>query len=179
MVIDFVKRIFLDRHIKKYKRLRYKKIQSLKEAKSVAILCQIGDEDSYKRCYALLSKLHNLKRQTWLLGYIDDKIVPYYCLEQLSADYFCNKHLNWFGKPEKSQVIDFLRKDFDIMIDFTQNDLPPIHYCLQMTRAKFIVGRSKFNRKYYDLLIEGEKLSDEELLDNVEKYTEQLTGHER
>lgn len=105
--------------------------------------------------------------------------MPYYCLEQLSADYFCNKHLNWFGKPEHAQLNDFLKQDFDILIDFTKNELSPIKYCLQMCKAKFIVGNSNYNKEFYDLLIEGEKISEEELLENIEKYTEQLSGNER
>ena len=179
MIADTINRIFLNRYIKKNKRQRYKELVSLQRAKTAAMICQIEDEDSYKKCYALLSKLHNRGRKGWLLGYINDKIVPYYCLEQLSADYFCNKHLNWFGKPEHAQLNDFLKQDFDILIDFTKNELSPIKYCLQMCKAKFIVGNSNYNKEFYDLLIEGEKISEEELLENIEKYTEQLSGNER
>lgn len=179
MIPDTIKRFFLNRYIKKNKRQRYKELTSLQNAKTAAMICQIENEEDYKKCYALLSKLHHRGRKAWLLGYIDDKLVPYYCLEQLSADYFCNKHLNWFGKPEHAQLNDFLKQDFDILIDFTQNELSPIQYCLQMSKSKFIVGSSDYNKDYYDLLISEDKLSGFELLENIEKYTEQLSGNER
>ena len=44
MIADTIKRIFLNRYIKKNKRQRYKELVSLQRAKTAAMICQIEDE---------------------------------------------------------------------------------------------------------------------------------------
>lgn len=175
----FIKKFFLRKSIEENKNPRNIYITSLQKAKNIGIVCNITDEDSYKRIFSLFSKLHATGRLVWLMGYIDDKEVPFYCLQQLTADYFCNKDLNWYGKPVKVQIDDFVKRDFDLVIDFTKQFYPVIQYMLTLTQAHFIVGSNKEYADLYDLYIDAENMNDHmALLEQVYIYTKQLTGGE-
>jgi hypothetical protein len=157
--------------------LREKKMVSLDQVRAMGIICQITDENSYKEMYALFSKLHSPKRTAWLMAYIDEKNVPYYCLQQLSADYFSKKNLNWYGKPDFIQLQDFIKKDFDILIDFSRNDLSPLQYILSVSNAKLLIGANPFSQNLYDIYIHDETNSDHlNLLKIIHNYLLKLTG---
>ena len=150
---------------------------SLEQVKTMGIVCQITDEDSYKEMYDLFSKLHSPKRTIWLMGYIDESKVPYFCLPQLSADYFSKKLLNWYGKPDFVQLNDFVNKDFDILIDFSRNDLSPLQYILAVSKAKLIVGANEYAKDLYDIFIHDEaRLDPLRLLKIIHNYLLKFTG---
>lgn len=175
--MNFIKKHFLKKYIAERKAVRSVDVVSLQRAKSVGLLCNITTEDTYKEIYEVFASLQAANRYVWLLGYIDDKIVPFYCLQQLSADYFCNKDLTWYGKPEKVQVDDFLKTDFDILIDFSNESSDIFELILSLSRAHFIVGAHQEYSNYYDLLIQTEKPMEHwELLKNITYYTQQLKG---
>jgi hypothetical protein len=150
---------------------------SLEQVKSMGVLCQITDEDSYKTIHELFAKLQSPKRAVRLMGYVDKKEVPYFCLPQLSADYFSRKQLNWYGKPDFVQLNDFIQKDFDMLIDFSRKNLSPIHYILATSNAKLRIGANEFMQDLYDIFIHDETEPDHlELLKIIHNYLLKLTG---
>lgn len=173
-MFEFIKRYALKKHLSEHKVTRDRKVVSLRNAKNIGIVVEITDEDSYKEIFAVFSKLQTISK-VQMVGYIDEKMVPFYCLDQLAADYFCKKDLNWYGKPEMVQVSDFINTDYDILIDFTRRDLAPIQYMLILSKAQFIVGGNKENQEFYDLIIEGTD-SHKKLLENIYVYTQKLIG---
>jgi len=176
-MINHIKKRLLNRCLKKHKVAREKRMLSLEQTRSMGILCQITDEESYKEIYDLVSKLQSPKRTTRLMGYINQKEVPYYCLPQLSADYFSNKNLNWFGKPHFVQLDDFINKDFDILIDFSRNDLAQLRYILASSKAKLIIGANEYAQDLYDIYIKDEaNLDNLKLLKIIHNYLLKLTG---
>ena len=175
--MNFIKKYVTKKYVAENKPVRDIVVTSLQKAKRVGILCKITDEDSYKDIYAVFSSIQSADRSVNMLGYIDDKEVPFYCLQQFSADYFCNKDLNWYGKPEKVQIHDFMNLDFDILIDFTHEPVDVIRLILSLSPAHFIVGSAPENKEFYDLIISSESpLSNAELLKNIDLYTKNLTG---
>ncbi|MCL2291318.1 MAG: hypothetical protein FWC34_11560 [Bacteroidetes bacterium] len=176
-MISYIKKTLLKRCLEKHKTSREKKIISLEKARTIGILCQITDEESYKEVHTLFSKLQSHNRTAWLMAYIDKKEVPYYCLPQLSADYFSRKNLNWYGKPEFVQLNDFLDKDFDILIDFSRKDIPPLRYILSTSKAKLLVGANEYAQDLYDVFIKDETEPDcLKLLKIIHNYLLKLTG---
>lgn len=175
-MFEFIKRYALNKYLAVNAYERERRVVSLKKAQTIGMVCEITDEDSYKNYFAIFSKLQSMASKVQMLGYIDDKVVPFYCLEQLAADYFCNKNINWYGKPEMVQIDDFVKNDFDMLIDFSQRSLAPIKYVLTLSHANFLVGGNEEHRDYYDLLIEGVGDSGKKLLENIYLYTQKLTG---
>ena len=176
-MINSIKKHLFKRCLQNNKPIREKQLTSLEQVKTMGLVCQITDEDSYKKVYALFSKLHTPNRSVWLLGYIDERKVPYYCLQQLTADFFSKKELNWFGKPNFSQLNDFLNKDFDILIDFSRNDLEPLRYVLSSSKAKLLTGANDYAQDLYDLFVKNdEEMDDLRLLKIIHDYLLKLTG---
>ena len=176
-MIHLIKKRLLKRSLEKNKIFREKQIASLEQVRTMGIICQITDENSYKEIYDLFSKLHAPKRTVWLMGYIDESSVPYYCLQQLSADFFSKKQLNWYGKPDFVQLNDFLGKDFDILIDFSRNDLSPLQYILSTSRAKLLVGANKYAHKLYDIYIQDDtEMNHLQLLKIIHHYLFKFAG---
>lgn len=174
-----IKNHFLKKHLAENKKNRQKNLLDLTQAKSIGIICEITDEDSYKDIFRLFNNLqikgHNVK----LIGYINEKEVPFFCLQQLSADYFCNKHLNWFGNPNMVQVQDFIQKDFDVLIDFNYRYNAPVRAILAQSNAKFIIGRENTNSAYYDLFINKSPKDNQSYLKEIYTYTQMLTGNDK
>jgi hypothetical protein len=157
--------------------LREKHIIALEQVRTMGLLCQITDENSYKEIHELFSKLQSHNRNIWLVGYIDKKNTPYFCLPQLSADFFTRKNLNWFGKPHFPQFNDFISKDFDMLIDFSRNDLPPLQYILAVSNAKLIIGANEYRQDLYDIFMDDKTEMDHlKLLKTIYNYLLKLTG---
>lgn len=175
-MFDFIKKYALKKYLAEHTVVRDRQLVSLRNAKNIGVIAEITDEDSYKDVFAIFSKLQSICK-VQMVGYIDEAAVPFYCLEQLAADYFCRKNLNWYGKPDVVQVDDFVSTDFDILIDFSHTNLAPVHYMLTLTQAKFVVGGNAANKDYYDLTIEGVD-SNKKLLENTYIYTQKLKGEE-
>jgi len=176
-MLNRIKKSLLKRSIAKHKPSREKKLISLEQTRTIGIICQITDEDSYKEIHNLFSKLQSHNRTVWLVGYINEKKVPYYCLQQLSADYFSKKHLNWYGKPDFVQLNDFISKDFDLLIDLSRNNLPPLRYILATSKAGLSVGANEYMQDLYDIYIKDEDHLDYlKLLKIIHNYLLKLTG---
>jgi len=90
-ILNLIKNYFFKKYIRENKVVKNPKLITLQRAKSIGFICNITDEDSYKDMFSLFSKFQNSNRSLWLMGYIDDNFVPYYCLQQLTAYFFCNK----------------------------------------------------------------------------------------
>lgn len=176
-MLNWLKKHLLSKYIKENKTERKKQLVSLKQAKSIGILCRITDENSYKSIFSVFSSLQTEGHSVRLVGYIDDKSKPYFCLDQLTADYFCNKDLNWYGKPIMVQVNDFIAMDFDILIDFSNENTEAIKMILNLSSAKFIAGGNRNHRDFYDLFIDNDNSDDDTLLQEINTYTQQLTGN--
>lgn len=177
-MLHFIKSFFLKRYLSTHKVAREPLIVSLTRAKKIGFLCEITQEESsYQEVITLFSKLQHCSRNLWLIGYINGKEVPFYCMQQLTVDFICNKDLNWFGKPLKVQIFDFIESEFDILIDFTQRPLLPIQSILSLSHAHFIVGSNETNKELYDLHINSaEPFTPRQLLENIHIYTQKLTG---
>ena len=171
-----IKNHFLHKHINAKKPDKERKICALARANTVGVLCEITDEDSYKSIFRIFTQLQQTGKTVHLIGYIDEKFVPFYCLQQLSADYFCQKQLTWCGEPNMVQIQDFINRDFDILLDFNYRYHEPIEAILTTARSKFIIGSCDDYQNLYDLLLRTESQNYNQFLNSVFNYTQKLSG---
>ena len=175
-MLDWLKNRLLKNYIVNNKKNRTKELISLRQAKSIGIICTIESEEEYKNIFSFFSKLQSENKTVRLVGYINENTVPFYCLTQLTADYFCKKDLNWYGKPTMIQVNDFIDIDFDMLIDFSTSAHTPLQLLLQLSQAKFIVGANSCSKEYYDFFIEDDVKNHAVLLNNIDIYSHKLMG---
>lgn len=175
-MISYIKRRLLDSYIAKNKKPRQKTLTSLKQAKTIGFLWTIEDEESYKRIFLLFSGLQQAGKTVRLIGYTPEKSVPFFCLQQLAADYFCKKDLNFYGIPKPVQIKEFLNLDLDLLVDFSENESLPFRWILQLSRARFITGSNLYHQDFYDLFIHSDRTDYQYILNNIHLYTQQLMG---
>ena len=171
-----IKNYFLHKHIDAKKPDIIREICALERANSIGVLCEITDEDSYKAIFRIFTQLQQGGKIVHLIGYIDEKYVPFYCLQQLSADYFCQKQLTWCGEPNMIQVTDFINRDFDILLDFNYRYHAPIEDILATSHAKFIIGSCGDYQDIYDLFIHTESGNHRQFLGSAFSYTQKRAG---
>lgn len=174
-----IKDHFLKKYLTENVPARKTQLIPVKQAKSIGLICEITNEDSYKSIFHIFTRLQNEGHTVKLIGYVNEKEVPFYCLPQLTADYFCNKHLNWFGLPNMLQIKDFLKVDFDVVLDFNYRYNAPVKALLAQTNAKFVIGREVDCASYYDLFINCGKCDNLKFLELVNLYTQKLSGNDR
>ncbi len=177
-MLSKIKKYIFKKKISERKQTTEKAIKALERATSVGLVCEITDEDSYKAIFKIFSGLQQSGKNVHLIGYIDEKFVPFYCLQQLSADYFCKKQLNWYGEPNMVQVQDFINEKFDILLDFNYRYHIPVDFILSTSAAKFIIGSCKEYTDVYDLMLQTESGNYSQFVSSVNIYTKKLSGNE-
>ncbi len=151
----------LNKEIPKVKRER--NIVNLDNARTVGIIYILKDEHTYNQITRFVKFLQDKQISTKAIGYFDGNIKPIYAIEKLSLDFYNRKDINWYGKPSGNYVNDFLKQEFDILIDLTLSDSYPTKYLAALSVAKFKVGKGgKDKDKIFDFMI---KLNNDTTLD--------------
>jgi hypothetical protein len=133
---------------------RVKKNYSLSTAKSIGLLYYIADEDTYNTIEAFVQSLNEKQKKVRLICYTDSKIVPHYFIPKLTQDIITVKDLNWFRKPAKGFVKEFIGEKFDLLLDLSLFDYFPLQYIAALSEASLKVGRfDEVHTDYYDLMI--------------------------
>ena len=177
-MLTFLKNRYRDKYISANRSKADKQFVSLRETKLVGILTTIATKEEYLDVFSIFSQMQQMDKTVKMVAYIDDKEVPYYCLQQLTADYFCQKDVNWYGKLMMPQVVDFVNTEFDMLIDFTHRFYMPVNTILALSKSKMIVGGNSTQKERYDLFIDMNKTTENnwQLLENIDIYTLKLTG---
>lgn len=132
-------RYFLDVSSNSQRRV---KLCNFDQATSVGIIYREKSESFYilvKQYVKHLKAEHGI-REVLALAYVDDKQVPFWQVQKLEFEFFSKADLDWRLKPSSMEVDRFLAKDFDILLDFTLDVVPPLHYVLANSQSKFKVG---------------------------------------
>lgn len=123
-------------------------------ANNVFVIYDASEESQNKEAEVFFEQLKSLRVKVKSLGYAKYKIVPHYCIPQLTRQFICMKELNLLGIPSKSFLDDFLDEEFDLLIslDLEQNSV--LQYLAAMSKAKFKVGfNHPDNLQYFDFLV--------------------------
>lgn len=135
--------------------IRNRLISNLDDAKSVGIIYILEDEAAYNQITRFIKLLQDKQITVKAIGYFEGNIRPIYAIEKLSLDYYDKKDLNWFNKPKSSYVNDFVKMEFDILIDLSLTDIFQTKYISTFSKSKFKVGKGgEFNKEIFDLMID-------------------------
>jgi len=132
-------------------------VQNLEEATKVGIVYYVKDERAFKRVKNYVRKLKDEQgiSKIMALGYFPGNDQPVYLDSRLNYDYFNNKDLNWYGRPQGNTVQNFISEEYEILIDLSLEDMLPLQFIMTKSKARFKVGRlSPTNQKINDMLID-------------------------
>ena len=153
------------------KQSRKKGTFNLDSAKTVGIIINARNKDFFQTVQQFVSFLKSKHIDVWSLGYTDSQDVIEAYAYQIGMNHFTKKNLNWYYKPKGNNIDQFIRKEFDILIDLSLIEFFPIHYLIGMSKAKMKIGRYIENNLYYDLMIDIDKNNNLEfLIEQIKHY---------
>lgn len=167
-------------HQEHQKIARQRKSTNLADARTVAVLYYLPDEDTYKLVEEFLKLLtdHNLKIR--VACYTEIKVQPHYFIPKLTQDILIPKDLNWYGKPDKTFIPDFVSEKFDILINLSLGDHFPLLYLTALSNAGMKIGR--FDEKYqefFDMMIHTTpETTLKEFMDQILYYLKMFNNNE-
>ena len=132
---------------------RTKEVCNLDNAKSIGILYNATTESNIKGIQSFVSYFFDLKKDVKALGYVNSKQLSYFHAPKLQYDFFYKKDLNWYYKPQNYIIDNFIKKEYDILINLCDSSIIPIKYLAASSIAHFKVGIYEENYEIYDLMI--------------------------
>ncbi len=132
---------------------RQKAFFNFDSAKSIGILFDASHQDSYLIAKSFMANLNNKKINVEALGYVKNKEAISYFPYHKGITFFSLKETNWFYKPNFSNIEDYTKKNFDILIDLSLADLLQIKFIIGLSTAKLKIGRGIVNQEFYDIII--------------------------
>ncbi|MFA8434882.1 MAG: hypothetical protein ACEPOZ_10240 [Marinifilaceae bacterium] len=167
----FAKKI-LERNIKQFP--RHKEFHNLSTPKSIGILFDTRDEKKHKTIKTFQKQLKSQGHQVKSLAWVDADLLPDYGVGQQIL-YYCNKDLNWAGKPQLPEIEEFIQTKFDILFDFSGEAHPNLRYAANLSQAACKVGGYDEQKKHLDLMIDmGKEKSLDKLIEQSLQYLNQI-----
>ena len=114
----------------------------------IAFLVDGRKDSDLKIIEAYVKKLQHLGKDISLL-FLTDHTSP----EQISFQAFNAKSFNWYYIPKSPVVIDFIKKDFDLIISFNTENIPELNAIMDLSNAQFKIGVIHDHSDLYDLVI--------------------------
>ena len=79
--------------------------------------------------------------------------------------------MNWYYKPQNYIIDNFIKKEYDILINLSDSSCIPIKYLVASSVARFKIGRFEEGYEIYDLMIKLEKEKGKErLMEEIKHY---------
>ena len=150
---------------------RKKEVCNLDSAKSIGILFDATNEEQINQIQPFVSYFFNLKKDVKALGYVNAKKLLYCHTPKLQYDFFYLKDLNWYKKPQNYIIDNFIKKEYDILINLCDSSCIPIKYLVASSVARFKIGQHEDGYEIYDLMISlKEDKSLEKLMSEIQHY---------
>jgi hypothetical protein len=131
---------------------------SLMTAAEVFVIYDASEEYQNKISEELFAELKGLDIKVKSLGYAKFKIIPHYCIPQLTRQFICKKDLNLLGIPDTPYLNDCMDEEVDLLISLDMNQDPVFQYIAAMSNAKCRVGwNDPANLPFYDILVKGKE----------------------
>ncbi len=114
-----------------------------------------------------LSKEFNLRSNVVkIIGYKSklDKISPY------SIPMFCDKDLGWNGAINSGYTLEFLERDFDLLINYYNEEKLPLMLASVQSKARLKVGFSSVDNELNDLILTIEPKNFNAFKSELKKY---------
>ncbi len=124
------------------------KTQKHNFSQKIAFLIDGRSDQNLKTVSAYIKKLQQKGKEVSLL-FLTDHANP----EQINFQAFNKKSFNWFYIPKAPVILDFVERNFDLLISFNVDNIPELSAIVDLSRARFKIGIVKENSDLFDLAI--------------------------
>jgi|TARA_B110000967_G_C18806121_1_gene521137 hypothetical protein len=151
---------------------RIKSVSNLDDSKSIGILFDATTKEQIKEIKPLVDYFFGMKKEVKAFGYVNSKNFDECHIPKLQYDFFNLKDLNWYYKPQNDYIKNFVKKEYDILINLSDSNCIPIKYLVASSVARFKVGKFEEGYDIYDLMIKLDKKEDSmaRLISEIAKY---------
>ena len=150
---------------------RLKEVSNLEKAKSIGILYNATNQEQIIKIVPFVKYFFELRKDVKALGYVNKKRLDNCHIPKLNYDFFYQKDLNWYYKPQNYIIDNFIKKEYDILINLSDSSCIPIKYLVASSVARFKIGRFEEGYEIYDLMIKLEKEKEKErLMEEIKHY---------
>jgi len=111
-------------------------------------------------------------KKVYLLGYVDQKILPHTKKFHITSEFFWHEKLNFFNLPVKSEIGKFINSEFDLLLNIHFDSTLPMLAIPVYANAKYCMGTCVVDAlSYFDAIIDtGENTSLQFLANQMEHY---------
>ncbi|MBE9467679.1 MAG: hypothetical protein IMY72_05065 [Bacteroidetes bacterium] len=142
---------------------------NLKNAKTIGIVYNDNEQKSNVIIKSFVEFLSKKNIQVYVVEFINKKIKTENYIRKNGFNYFALNDLNCFYKPKSVIVDEFIKNEFDILIDLSlNNNYFPVKFINALSKAKFKVGKFYKTPNYYDFMINIDENN------NLEFFIEQI-----
>jgi hypothetical protein len=151
-------------------------ILSMKEAKTIGLVFSSSNEEDVEIAGKYENYLKEMGKTVKTIGFIGAKDTAANVTWWTGPQYITRKELSWFYKPSEEFIGNFVKEQFDMLIDMNIGGELPLMFVSASSKAKCKVGR--YDEKYlsiYDVMIETDKTKTlKYFLRNVDTYMDML-----
>lgn len=132
---------------------RTKKFRNFNDICKILILFESDWLERHLQVKQLIRELQEEGKDVVAWGYVNkaDRQTP------ILRDFrvFGKKEINWFERPQSDVLTDFMRDEYDVLIDLTIHPVLPLRYMALYAKADCKIGKSQPDMQNYlhDLMI--------------------------
>ena len=121
-----------------------------KEIKKVGVIVDLDTFQNADLFYQFIEMFNLRPNAVKIMGYrgFYDKNSPY------STPVFSDKDLGWGGAVENSYALEFLNKEYDLLVNYYTQDILILKLMTVKTRARIKVGLAELDPELNDLILQ-------------------------
>lgn len=136
---------------------RQRQMHNLTTARKIGIIFYLSSTKEFDAMLEFKGMLQQKNLWVEAMGYFPDKEIPQFYTLQPGVSIISKNDINWYGKPLSLISNDFVKKDFDILIDISQDEIVPLRWLATLSKAKFKVGALNYFNNPFDLMVTTNK----------------------
>ncbi|MCB0479080.1 MAG: hypothetical protein KDC84_13005 [Crocinitomicaceae bacterium] len=169
-----IQEYFAKKKVNKIQNGRKSQVYNYLNSNSIGILCTCESETQINLIQRYIQKLkenHGI-RKIKLLAICNEKELPAYFKETENVIGVTSKEFSYTGNSENGRFLDFIKENFNILLDFSRDVNPEVKFVVKSSHASFKVGRfADENLEMYDLMLNMESSKDLNMfMDLLDKY---------
>jgi hypothetical protein len=149
---------------------RDKMVYNLVTARRIGLLINVSSDTVFNQALDFVNFLKQQNLEVCVLAYYPGKETPQQYLLRKNLNIFNKKELNWYYKPIAPFVEEFVKMEFDILIDLSTHEVFPLKWIASLSIAKFKVGNLSYYGSPNDLIINVKADSNLDLLISQMKH---------
>jgi len=157
------------------KRVAMKVMPDFASMQSIAILYDASNKQDEEEVAHLASYLREQGKKVMMMGFVNEKNLPFQKKFHISSQFFWREYLNFFNLPIQVKLSGFIKEEYDLLINLYTTSNLPLMALSSYSNANYRIG-AKFEdaEKFNEILIDGASHSLYELGLNMVHYLKSI-----